>query len=118
MSVVVTGGASYVGSHVVLELIDAGEKVTVLDDLSTGFECAVPKDATFVRGDIGDANLVARILRQSDADAIFHFAGSVGVPDSVRDPLRYYLNNSYKSRTLIESAIKANVKSCAQRAAW
>jgi UDP-glucose 4-epimerase len=110
MSVVVTGGAGYVGSHVVLELLDAGEKVTVLDDLSTGFECAVPKDATFVRGDIGDTNLVARALKQSDADAIFHFAGSVVVPDSVRDPLRYYLDNSCKSRTLIECAIKANVK--------
>ena len=109
MGILVTGGAGYIGSHMVLELLDAGEEVTVLDDLSTGFRWAVPDGARLIVGDVGDENLVMKVIRESSADAIFHFAGSVVVPESVRDPLRYYRNNTCKSRSLIEWAIKAEV---------
>jgi UDP-glucose 4-epimerase len=109
MGVLVTGGAGYIGSHMVLALLDAGEDVTVVDDLSTGFRWAVPEGAKFVEGDIGDRALLRRIFAGGDIDAVIHFAGSVVVPESVADPLRYYLNNSCKSRTLIEEAIEARV---------
>src|SRR5688572_9673222 len=109
MGVLVTGGAGYIGSHMVLALLDAGEDVTVVDDLSTGFRWAVPEGAKFVEGDIGDRALLRRIFAGGDIDAVIHFAGSVVVPESVADPLRYYLNNSCKSRTLIEAAIEARV---------
>jgi UDP-glucose 4-epimerase len=109
MGVLVTGGAGYIGSHMVLALLDAGEDVTVVDDLSTGFRWAVPEGAKFVEGDIGDRVLLRRIFAGGDIDAVIHFAGSVVVPESVADPLRYYLNNSCKSRTLIEAAIEAKV---------
>src|SRR6185295_1047850 len=98
MSVLVTGGAGFIGSHMVLELLDAGEDVLVLDNLLTGFRWAVPDQAEFVEGDVGDQSLVRRLLSGNRIDAIIHFAGSVVVPDSVADPLGYYLNNTCKSR--------------------
>src|SRR3954466_11418274 len=107
MGVLVTGGAGYIGSHMVLALLDAGEDVTVLDDLSTGFRSAIPSGVPFILGDVGDQDLVLAALSEADIDAIIHFAGSVIVPDSVTDPLSYYLNNTCKSRSLIESAIGA-----------
>jgi UDP-glucose 4-epimerase len=110
MAILVTGGAGYIGSHMVLELLDAGAEVTVVDDLSTGFRWALPDAASLVIGDVGDPNLVTRTIQRSGADAILHFAGSVVVPESVKDPLSYYLNNTCKSRTLIECAVKAQVK--------
>jgi UDP-glucose 4-epimerase len=110
MAMLVTGAAGYIGSHMVLELLDAGAEVTVLDDLSTGFRWAVPDAASLVVGDVGDPNLVTRTIQTSGADAILHFAGSVVVPESVKDPLSYYFNNTCKSRTLIECAVKAQVK--------
>ncbi len=109
MGVLVTGGAGYIGSHMVLELLDAGEDVLVLDNLSTGFRWAVPDQAEFVEGDVGDQRLVGRLLSGNRIDAIIHFAGSVVVPDSVADPLGYYLNNTCKSRSLIASAVEAKV---------
>jgi len=109
MSVLVTGGAGYIGSHMTLELLDAGEDVLVLDNLSTGFRWAVPDGATFVEGNVGDAELVARLLRDNPIDAILHFAGSIVVPESVADPLAYYLNNTCNSRTLIACAVEAKV---------
>ncbi|HZP10247.1 UDP-glucose 4-epimerase GalE [Methyloceanibacter sp.] len=109
MSVLVTGGAGFIGSHMVLELLDAGEDVLVLDNLSTGFRWAVPAEAKFVEGDVGDHNLVRRLLRHNTIDAIIHFAGSIVVPDSVVDPLGYYLNNTCKSRTLIAAAVESKV---------
>ena len=109
MSVLVTGGAGYIGSHMVLELLDAGETVVVLDDLSTGLAWAVPKGATFVTGDVGDQDLVRHILESRGVDAIIHFAGSIVVPDSVADPLGYYLNNTVKSRALMEMAVSCAV---------
>ena len=110
MSVLVTGGAGYIGSHMALELLDAGEPVVVLDDLSTGLAWAVPKGATFVAGDVGDQSLLARVLESQGVDAIIHFAGSIVVPDSVADPLGYYLNNTVKSRALMEMAVKCGIR--------
>jgi UDP-glucose 4-epimerase len=109
MSVLVTGGAGYIGSHMVLELLDAGEDVLVLDNLSTGFRWAVPAEAKFVEGDIGDHNLVRRLLLKNKIDAVIHFAGSIVVPDSISDPLGYYHNNTGKSRSLLECTVEAKV---------
>jgi UDP-glucose 4-epimerase len=107
--VLVTGGAGYIGSHAVLALIDAGWPVVVIDDLSTGFEWAVAKEAVFVHGDVADQDLVARIIAEHGIGAIMHFAGSIIVPESVADPLKYYGNNTVKSRALIESAVAGGV---------
>lgn len=109
MSVLVTGGAGYIGSHMVLELLGAGEDVVVLDNLSTGFRKAVPGAAHFVEGNVGDMELVGRLLRESPVDAILHFAGSIVVPDSITDPLGYYRNNTCNSRNLLASAVDAGV---------
>lgn len=111
MTVLVTGGAGYIGSHMVLELLDAGESVVVLDNLSTGFRRAVPQDATLVVGDVGDRELIESLIRHHGIDAIIHFAGSIVVPDSVADPLGYYENNTVKSRALMAAAVATGVKS-------
>jgi UDP-glucose 4-epimerase len=110
MAVLVTGGAGYIGSQMVHELLDAGERVLVLDDLSTGFRRAVPETAHFVVGDSGDQALLTRLFREHDVDAIIHFAACIVVPDSVRDPLHYYRNNTVNSRALIESAIQNGIR--------
>jgi UDP-glucose 4-epimerase len=109
MSVLVTGGAGYIGSHMALELLEAGEDVLVLDNLSTGFRWAVPDDAKFVEGDVGDHDLVRRLLLRNSVDAILHFAGSIVVPDSLVDPLGYYLNNTCNSRSLIACAVETKI---------
>jgi UDP-glucose 4-epimerase len=109
MAVLVTGGAGFIGSHMVWKLLDAGEDVAVLDRLSTGFDWAVPAEAELVVGDIADQELVEATIRRRNVDSIIHFAGSIVVPESVSDPLGYYLNNTVKSRALIESAIRAGV---------
>lgn len=108
--VLVTGGAGYIGSHAVLALLDAGWPVTVIDNLSTGFDWAVPGEAALVRGDVGDQELVERTIRERGIGAILHFAGSVVVPESVADPLKYYDNNTVRSRALIESAVRTGVR--------
>src|SRR5580700_10516849 len=110
MTVLVTGGAGYIGSHMVHELADAGERVVVLDNLSTGFDWAVAKGVPLVVGETGDQALVARIIRDHDVDAIIHFAASIVVPDSMRDPLGYYRNNTMNSRALIECAVTGGVR--------
>jgi UDP-glucose 4-epimerase len=110
MSVLVTGGAGYIGGHMVLGLLDAGEKVVVVDNLSTGFRWAVPEEANLVVGDIGDAALITRLIAEHEVDAIAHFAAKIVVPESVTDPLGYYLNNTVNARTLLECAIKGGVK--------
>ena len=110
MSILVTGGAGYIGSHMVVELVDAGEQVVVIDNLSTGFRRAVPDRAVFVEGDIGDQSLVESVISEHKVESVIHFAGSVVVPDSVVDPLGYYNNNTVKSRTLIESAVVLGVR--------
>ena len=110
MAVLATGGAGYIGSHMVLELVDAGETVVVLDDLSTGFRWAVPPEAVFVEGDVGDQALVARLIDAHGIDAILDFAARIVVPESVADPLSYYHNNTVKSRALIETAVKTGIQ--------
>jgi UDP-glucose 4-epimerase len=109
MRALVTGGAGYIGSHMTLELLDAGHSVIVLDDLSTGRAAAVPDAATFVRGDVGDQALLHRLL-EDGVEAILHFAGSIVVPESVANPLAYYLNNTVKSRALLETAVATGVR--------
>jgi UDP-glucose 4-epimerase len=110
MSVLVTGGAGYIGSHMVWQLVDAGEEVVVLDNLTTGFRWAIAPEAKLVTGDIGDEPLLAQIIAEHKVDAIIHFAGSIVVPESVTNPLAYYLNNTVKSRALIAAAVKAGVR--------
>ncbi|MCR4283167.1 MAG: NAD-dependent epimerase/dehydratase family protein, partial [Bauldia sp.] len=110
MSVLVTGGAGYIGSHMVWQLLDAGEEVVVVDNLSTGFKWAVAPEATFVSGDIGDEALAGRLIAEHRVEAIIHFAGSIVVPESVSDPLGYYLNNTVKARALIAAAVKGGVR--------
>ncbi|KQZ65624.1 UDP-glucose 4-epimerase [Sphingopyxis sp. Root1497] len=109
-TVLVTGGAGYIGSHAVLALLDADWRVAVLDNLVTGFRWAVPKGAAFYEGDIADAALVTRIVAEQNVGAIMHFAGSVVVPESVTNPLKYYDNNSARSRSLIDTAVHAGVR--------
>lgn len=109
MSVLVTGGAGYIGSHMVLALTDAGEDVVVLDNLSTGYWWAISPKAKLVEGDIGDEALLDRLMAEHRFDAVVHFAGSIVVPDSVSDPLGYYLNNTVKSRMLMACAVKAGI---------
>ncbi len=109
-AVLVTGGAGYIGSHAVLALLDAGWPVVVIDNLVTGFRWAVPDEAVFAEGDIADQALVARLIEEHGIQAIIHFAGSIVVPESVEKPLKYYENNTVKSRSLIESAVKGGVR--------
>lgn len=109
MTILVTGGAGYIGSHMVLALAEAGEDTVVLDNMSTGFWWALPPGVRLVEGDIGDNALLGRLLAENRFDAVVHFAGSIVVPDSVKDPLGYYLNNTVKSRTLLEAAVRAGI---------
>ncbi|UOR15787.1 UDP-glucose 4-epimerase GalE [Qipengyuania aquimaris] len=108
--VLVTGGAGYIGSHAVLALKDAGWPVAVIDNLSTGFAFAVPEGVPLYEGDIADAELLARIFSEQGTRAIMHFAGSIIVPESVEQPLKYYENNTVKSRALIEAAVTGGVE--------
>ena len=107
--VLVTGGAGYIGSHAVLALKDAGWQVAVIDNLTTGFKFAVPEGVPLYQGDIEDAALLARIFAEQGTRAIMHFAGSIIVPESVENPLKYYHNNTAKTRALIASAVAAGV---------
>ena len=108
-TVLVTGGAGYIGSHTVLQLVARGERVVVLDDLSTGFRQAV-RDVPLVIGNVGDRKLVDQLLAEHQVDTIIHFAAHVIVPESVSNPLKYYGNNTCSTRALIEAATQANVK--------
>jgi UDP-glucose 4-epimerase len=110
MAVLVTGGAGYIGSHMVLRLCDAGETVVVLDNLVTGFDWAVDHRATFVQGNAGDMELVGKLIDEQGIGEIIHFAGSIVVPESVADPLKYYANNTAASRNLIEAAVRGGVR--------
>ena len=110
MSILVTGGAGYIGSHTVYALLDRGDTVVVLDNLSTGVRAQVGEKAAFVQGDIADTALVKKTLSEHKVDAVIHFAGSMVVADSVADPLGYYENNVVKSRALVQSCIEADVR--------
>jgi UDP-glucose 4-epimerase len=109
MTVLVSGGAGYIGSHMVLALADMGEDAVVIDNLSTGYWWAVNPKAKLVEGDTGDEALLDRVMKEYRFDAVIHFAGSIVVPDSVADPLGYYLNNTVKSRALIAAAVRNQV---------
>ncbi len=110
MTILVTGGAGYIGSHMVWELLDKGHDLVVMDNLVTGFRWAVPSQVPLVVGDIGDGDLVRTVIKKHAVSAVIHFAGSVVVPDSVSDPLGYYHNNTVRSRSLIESCVQMGVK--------
>jgi UDP-glucose 4-epimerase len=108
-TVLVTGGAGYIGSHTVLQLVARGERVVVLDDLSTGFRQAV-RDVPLVVGNVGDRKLVDQLLAEHQVDTIIHFAAHVIVPESVSNPLKYYGNNTCSTRSLLEAASQSGVK--------
>lgn len=110
MSILVTGGAGYIGSQMVWELLDNNHDVVVVDDLSTGNRGAIPADVKLIVGNIGNKELIKRVIAQYNVDAIMHFSGSTIVPDSIADPLSYYQNNTANSCALIEMAVKGNVR--------
>src|SRR6202158_2869075 len=109
MTVLVTGGAGYIGSHMVHALAEAGESVAVIDNLWTGFSAFLPEGVPLFIGDAGDENLVEGVIAQHGIESIIHFAGSVVVPDSMRDPLAYYRNNTMTTRSLLNAAVKGGV---------
>ncbi len=110
MAVLVTGGAGYIGSHMSLALLEQGENVCVLDNLSSGVRSLVPEGARFFQGNVNDQALVQWIITDNDIDCVFHFAGSVVVPESIDNPLLYYENNTSSTRTLLESCVRSGVK--------
>lgn len=110
LNILVTGGAGYIGSHAVLALQDSGHRPVVIDNLLTGFRWAVPDGVEFYEGDIADSQLVAQIIEKERIDAVMHFAGSVVVPESVENPLKYYHNNTANTRSLIQSLVDNNVR--------
>jgi len=109
MTVLVTGGAGYIGSHFVYALAEAGESVVVIDNLSTGFAHVVPGGVPLIVGDAGDESLIEGTIADYRVESIVHFAGSVVVPDSMRDPLGYYRNNTMTTRSLLNAAVKSGV---------
>ena len=108
-SVLVTGGAGYIGSHTCHQLVEAGEKVVVIDNFYSGHRWAVPKEALLVEGDAGDVELTSQLMREHNVDTVIQFAGHRVVPESVTDPLKYYRNNTQNSRNLLEASIKSGV---------
>lgn len=110
MTVLITGGAGYIGGHAVLALLDLGYKPVILDDLSTGLSSLVPAGVPLVVGDIGDRELVADIIRTNNVETIFHFAGKVIVSESFSDPLSYYLHNTIKAQSLIQTAVQGGIR--------
>lgn len=110
MTILVTGGAGYIGSHVVYGLIEQGQHVIVLDNLSSGFREAVAEQARLIVGEVGDADLVSRLIAEHGIDAIMHFAASTVVPESVAKPVAYYRNNTVNSLALLDAAIAGGVR--------
>ena len=110
MTVLVTGGAGYIGSHMVHALADAGESVVVVDNLSTGFSTSLPEGVPLFIGDAADGNLVEGVITAHGVESIVHFAGSVVVPESMRHPLAYYANNTMTTRSLLDTAVKCGVR--------
>ena len=110
MTILVTGGAGYIGSHMVWELLDHDEEFIVVDNLATGFKWAVPDGVELIEADIGDQSRMEKIIKKNGVDTIIHFAGSVVVPESIENPLKYYQNNTANSRNLIAAAVETGVK--------
>ena len=109
MSILVTGGAGYIGSHMAHRLVDMGETVIILDNLSTGVKQNIPDGAHLVEGDVGDSTVVSQLIQKHKINSVIHFAGSVVVPESVERPLEYYANNTAAARTLIEVCVRHQV---------
>jgi UDP-glucose 4-epimerase len=109
MTILVTGGAGFIGSQMVYELVDAGESVVVLDNLSTGFRFLIPAEIPFVAGSTGDRDLVADTIQRHGVTTVMHLAASVSVPESVSQPLAYYRNNTMNTCTLLDTAIEAGI---------
>src|SRR3981189_2547383 len=109
MTVLITGGAGYIGSHMVHALAEAGESVVVVDNLSTGFSAFLPEGVPLFIGDAADENLVEGVIAAHGVENIVHFAGSEVVPDSMRDPLAYYRNNTMTTRSLLNAAVRCSV---------
>ena len=109
-NVLVTGGAGYIGSHMVLALLDAGHSPLILDDFSTGHEQLVPEGVPVIRGNVGDIEVTNRLFADHKIDAVAHFAASIVVPESVADPLKYYLNNTVSTARLIKACVNAGVE--------
>lgn len=109
MAILVTGGAGYIGSHMVLELLDRDEDVVVVDNLSTGFRWLVPKGAPLIECDIADRDTISKVIADYSVDEIIHFAGSIIVPESVENPLKYYHNNTCASQKLLAAAVEGGV---------
>jgi UDP-glucose 4-epimerase len=109
MSVLVTGGAGYIGSHTVQALVEAGESVVVIDNLSTGFSQFLPQGVPLFIGDAGDEDLVEGVISAHRVESVIHFAGSVVVPESMRDPLAYYRNNTMTTRSLLNATVRSGV---------
>lgn len=110
MTILVTGGAGYIGAHMVWELLDHGETPAIIDNLVTGFDWAIPDQVPLTRGDVADDGALDDIMSSGGIEAVIHFAGSVIVPESVADPLKYYRNNTAASRTLIEACVRHGVR--------
>jgi UDP-glucose 4-epimerase len=110
MTILVTGGAGYIGSHMVHDLVDAGGSVVVLDNLSTGFRFLIPASVPFIAGSTGDRALVSEVIAQHRVNAIIHFAASIVVPESVADPLSYYSNNTMNTCALLDVATKSGIQ--------
>src|SRR6266478_9838771 len=110
MTVLITGGAGYIGGHAVLAFLDRGEIPVVLDDLSTGSRSAIPSEVPYIFGDVGDTSLLLQIIEAHKIDAILHFAAKIVVPESIADPLAYYLNNTVKTHALLQAAVRGKVK--------
>jgi UDP-glucose 4-epimerase len=108
-TILVTGGAGYIGSHTCHQLVEAGEKVVVVDNFYSGHRWAIPDEAILVEGDAGDTTLISNLLKEHQVDTVIHFAGHVVVPESVTDPLKYYRNNTQNSRNLLESCVESDV---------
>jgi len=110
INILVTGGAGYIGSHTSRQLIEAGYSVTVVDNLYSGHRWAIPDEATFIEGDVGDHPLMESVLKERKINAVVHFAGHIVVPESVSDPLKYYSNNALNSGRLIAACQEAGVE--------
>lgn len=110
MPIMITGGAGYIGSHMMWALLDRGETPVIVDRLSSGFRWAIPPEVPFYQVDIADRETIAKIIKEQKIDAIVHFAGSISVPESIANPLSYYKNNTINSQGLIQTALECDVE--------
>ena len=106
MNILITGGAGYIGSHTTLSLLEAGYNVTILDDLSTGYEKLIPKKADFIKCNINDTEMITSLLQKKTFSAVMHFAGSIKVEESVKFPEKYFTNNTNNSEKLFATCLK------------